>query len=568
MNRMHSMLIVLVLALVLTACKPAASVPQGEPAAPIPAPSEEIANPAEPEIQPQPAQEVAKPVLPAIPDEPNPLSVSPLLDDDQAVEVTLPEAGGVIQAESGGVRYTLTVPEGALLSEQDLRMTPVIEIGGLPMSGGLIGAVKFEPEGLRFSKPAVLHITVPAGFDPQQVTGFAYSGAGQEFHLYPARVDGDKIEIELWHFSGYGSGAATSGDLDRQSQNPPTSAEARMHQQVADLLSRSAREGKDIPVKEIEVILRDYLHNVLLPLLQSAETDDQLVYPAGKQLLSFDRNVALLGMSDLFSNEYAQAYKSLEIGMKNAYDRSFQRCVDTPDAFEVPNMLKHLREIGWLDGIVTFRAGEYTFNEKFRDVQNCLKFVYKFESIIKWEFGNNMVMDSHVTTEIELTMDESLYFDGSGEMVYRSFEMYFQGESEPINQFCVFEERTKNATASIVGGRINWKNVNSTPEIQVFLPLNPGPPLDNFHIKCETGASGDWIELNLPEELAMWAAGFDHIHEEGRIEIDGGYAYIVVPFEKGSGRLFARHTSTASKTVETETVSETLAIDLFHTPSR
>jgi hypothetical protein len=568
MKQLYSLLITLTLAIAISACKPASVLPQADQAQPTHANAAENSG-KQPEETPVEAMADAIPM--PIPDEPNPLTVTPLLDENQAVESVLPAAGGMLQAESGGVRYTLTIPEGALMSDQDVRLIPVKSIEGLPMSGGLLGAVQLEPEGVRFLKPVMLQIEVPGGFDAGGATGFAYHGSGQEFHLIPAFAGGNTLQIEVWHFSGYGGGAAAPEDIDQQRQNPPTSAEDRLNQEVSDILSKSKAEGADIPVDQLEPILRAFLLNVILPNLKAAETNDQMVDAAAGQLLSFHRSLDLLGMEERFMQELARAYSSLEKGLKNAFDKAYDRCVDKPDVMEAATMLRRLNEIQLLGGMSSFEAGEYSIENKFGHLQNCLTFQLKFDSLVAWELDSNMVLESQVTAEVDLRMDENLLFHGSGELLYRSFKVRFQGESEPVNDICTFNVETKNASVTIEDATINWKNLNGKPEIQILMPFGPGVPLDRYDMKCQTGSSGGWIETNIPGDMAMWAAGFEQIHSDSRVDgwgSSGGTVYFLHPWSTVGGRVFARHS--ASKTVPqpNSKVSEDLTVDLIHTPGR
>jgi hypothetical protein len=563
MKLLHSLLVTLIMAIALSACKPAPTHPQAEQAAPSPA---AVVENTTKQLEDIPVEAVveAKPL--PIPADPNPLTVTPHLDESQAVETTLPEAGGVLEAESGGVRYTLTIPEGALMSEQDVRLVPVQSIEGLPMSGGLLGAVQLEPDGVRFLKPVVLQIEVLGGFDPVQAAGFAYHGLGQEFHLFPAFVEGNTVQIEILHFSGYGSGAVTPEDIDQQMQHPPSSAEDRLNQEISDFLSKASKSDEDIFSDELEPILRAYIENVLLPELKAAETNDKLVDAAASKLLSFNTSLHLLGFDDRFDRELEKAYASLEKGLENAFDKAYERCVDKPDAMEAANMLQRLLQIDLLG----FGGGAYSIENKFGDLQNCLKFQLKFDSLVSWELDNNMVLESQVTADVDLHMDENLFFHGSGELLYRSFRVRFQGESEEINDFCTFNVETKNATVTIEDALINWKNLNGKPEFKIVIPFGPGVPRDRYNMKCQTGASGS-IETNIPGDMAMWAAGFETIHSDSRVDgwgSGGGTIYFLHPWERVGGRVFARHS--ASKTVPqpNSKVTEDLTVDLIHTPGR
>src|SRR5690348_14436311 len=72
-------------------------------------------------------------------------------DKARTVKLTIPLTGGSLSATGGdGTVYTLTVPDKALLSAQEISMTPLAAMDALPLGGGLAAGVQLEPEGLRF----------------------------------------------------------------------------------------------------------------------------------------------------------------------------------------------------------------------------------------------------------------------------------------------------------------------------------------------------------------------------------------------------------------------------------
>ena len=74
----------------------------------------------------------------AFPRAADPLSVTPTYDAARTAVAALGPAGGSLTATGAdGDTFELTIPEGALLSPQQIRMTPATAIGGLPLSGGL-----------------------------------------------------------------------------------------------------------------------------------------------------------------------------------------------------------------------------------------------------------------------------------------------------------------------------------------------------------------------------------------------------------------------------------------------
>ncbi len=78
----------------------------------------------------------------------------------------------------------LSIPEGALSADTEIRMTAVTSIQDWPLDGNAIGAVRLEPEGLILNDVAILTMGFPVDVDPDlAIVGFAFEADGQEFHL-------------------------------------------------------------------------------------------------------------------------------------------------------------------------------------------------------------------------------------------------------------------------------------------------------------------------------------------------------------------------------------------------
>jgi hypothetical protein len=107
-----------------------------------------------------------------------------------------PAGGSLSVTGKNGIIYTLDVPPDALDFALYFTLTPVAEIHGYPFSGGYLGAVDIQPEGIIFDTPVMLTITFPEELiaaqptDPEIVQmAFAYERGGEEFHLTPLSPD-------------------------------------------------------------------------------------------------------------------------------------------------------------------------------------------------------------------------------------------------------------------------------------------------------------------------------------------------------------------------------------------
>lgn len=197
--------------------------------------------------------------------QPNPLTVDAQLDATKTASAKIiPDAGGSISlTDSKGVEYKLDIPAGALVIPTDITLTAVKEIGALPLDGGLLGAVKIEPDGLVLNEVATLTIVLPENQASNDLAtlGFAFSGNGTEFHLKPvydqnirtslmpvfggahlssmARQNGASIVMETLVMYGIGIGAGTAqnaAELVRASA--PTDSDAALDQQTAAAMAQ------------------------------------------------------------------------------------------------------------------------------------------------------------------------------------------------------------------------------------------------------------------------------------------------------------------------------------------
>jgi hypothetical protein len=122
------------------------------------------------------------------PDHPENFDPSTLIKPVSASAEIGMEGGEVVVTTPNGITYTLAIPANSLDDTTSISLTPIENIDGLPFTGGLVGAVRIEPEGLDFEIPATLTITrsdgspVPNGM---KNFSFAFEGEGQEFRLHP-----------------------------------------------------------------------------------------------------------------------------------------------------------------------------------------------------------------------------------------------------------------------------------------------------------------------------------------------------------------------------------------------
>ena len=162
-----------------------------------------------------------------------PLAITPALDAARGATATMDDAGGTLSVTgANGTKFTLTVPQDALVSEEEITMTPVAAIPDLPFSQGLSsgGAVQLGPEGLLLVEPAALTVQLASPISIDQQCPFAWYKAGEDFQLFPLTLDLNAVEIDVDHFNGYGIAGGSSSDRDAVAAHSPDRSEARFTQ--------------------------------------------------------------------------------------------------------------------------------------------------------------------------------------------------------------------------------------------------------------------------------------------------------------------------------------------------
>lgn len=243
-------------------------------------------------------------------------SVSPVLDVAREQSAMVGPAGGVVQAISeDGTVYTLAIPADALVEETEISLTPIRQIDDLPMSGGLMDGVHFEPSGLELLRAATLTVELaspPALAEGEVLVGFTYDGDGQNLALAIPEVDGHIVNLPIHHFSGGGAGAATPSDLET------TFAPGTSDAFIAELLAAIQADDSGT----LEAILRRWYGARVEPDLQAAVANDTALERALATHARWTDALLMLGLqlSDLVSESQALAAAAFEEAVVRAND--------------------------------------------------------------------------------------------------------------------------------------------------------------------------------------------------------------------------------------------------------
>ena len=142
-------------------------------------------------------------------------SVTPQAGALSATTLLTPERGGLLQLFTpDGIAYTLDIPTNAVLRPTLARMSLLTNLGGLPASGGLLAAVRLEPEGLVLASPTFLECTFPTNLLRERVASFAFDHDGRRLHLAPDLVGTNRVRLLVNQFRGHGSALFTLAEVE------------------------------------------------------------------------------------------------------------------------------------------------------------------------------------------------------------------------------------------------------------------------------------------------------------------------------------------------------------------
>jgi hypothetical protein len=361
---MRKLLFILLLLLTLAACT--TSTPNPNP------------NP-NPNPQPRPDEDTRTP---------NPHNVSIELDTARKTTGEITPAGGTLSATAAdGTTFTLVFPENAVLSKLQVSMTPISNINDLPLTGGYIGAVHLEPEGMEFLEPVTLTIQAAQPFDASKLKGFNSHEMGEEFYLQLMTVSGQTITMQLTHFSN--PGAAVANDLDDL---------------VIDLVPTDPRDrfehdlGLDLreDVKKAEQITKNFYGRVK-GKLETARSETSTLKSAIRDFLTWRKAVSQLGFDEVFKKEIFQGWTLVAEGIENAVDKAYTACAVNDDFTHVVDIL------GWISWVKNnprlapyFEGKLAAFEQK---ASNCATFDLTFEYVLEQEtyaFG----FDDHIISNV------------------------------------------------------------------------------------------------------------------------------------------------------------------------
>jgi hypothetical protein len=429
----------------------------------------------------------------------NPLTIAVTPDTALAVTQTIPAEGGVLSVTApNGTHFTLAIPANALLSEEEIVMTPLKSASGLPLSGGLVAGVQLAPEGLRLMRPATLAIEGAPDIDPQlQAIGFGYHGNGSEFHLRPLTQGHNRFSLEVMHFSGYGIVAGTAVEIVTQAiQHAPTAPDDSTVQAAAADFDQIALLSAWFDVIEYTYFQMDH---------PDIDIEPDVV---AKGVAIFQTWLELVhngGLEKEFASQIDQGWQDM---LMRAFYTVLHNSVicERGDASQVIKIMRLARMIQALpaekrDTLATPKD----MQSMEREVRSCATFEMDFDSTLIHEVPNvkpvGQPHDSHLRAEnirVQFGIDGKLVAPSQAPLVYQSLNLAGSIEG------CPAEINLADGDFKLVDAHINLNNIWGTSPKLLF-KFDPGRPQETITHHCPHG-------VNLVFNPDFWHIGFWRLH--------------------------------------------------------
>jgi hypothetical protein len=267
-------------------------------------------------------------------------------DVARAASKTFPLDGGTLTATAAdGTVYSLTIPQGALLAETAITMTPIVSIssGDLP-AGSLLG-VDLQPSGLRLYQFAELSIAPPQLGPTADIAGFSYEGDGDDLHRYPAAVDGGRILLHVIHFSGAGANICVELCPPPIAPPQPPITESQLEQVIASLDPHDP-----FYVPRLTELLQGYYKYFIAPDLARMQQDCEFATGRIPKALAWSRTNQILLNEEGFESENQTIGNALVGSVSNCWTEATTACLDPSNAYQLGNLLQIARQAELLGG--------------------------------------------------------------------------------------------------------------------------------------------------------------------------------------------------------------------------
>ncbi len=426
-------------------------------------------------------------------------SVAAQLDDSRAASAVIPVSGGTLSTVGAdGTVFTLILPDGALLSEEEITMTPVTAIDRLPLSGGLAAAVQLGPEGLQLFQAATLVIQTPTPVAVDSEITFAWRGSGDEFFLYPPDPLGTpEVTLDVFNLSGYGVGRGTSADQASQQGRPPESVDDQLEQDLQGPAAderKTVRNGGTLGTERgsatvrpsaktpAQVLATQYLTHYFLAVigpLKPTTCESEWIKFAHELRKFAQKVVRLTGSDQTLTNAVLVYFNDLYLLEVSCFDKAYDRCKSNLD----PSQGEYMARLYF--AILNNAPAIHVDRSK---IPSCLTFELRFDSTIDEPPIPNLAGATVIIRHKSSAVVKGLKFSFGGNegnvsapLTYAPTFTFLPGDSE-----CAYAQDSTNSTFQLAQADLQ---LNVFPDVAggslpIKVTYDPGEPDLTMNLNC------------------------------------------------------------------------------------
>jgi hypothetical protein len=437
---------------------------------------------------------------------PHPLTVTPSADPTHSARAVISAANGGTITTTGadGTIFTFTLPPNALLSDEEISMTPVSALNDLPSGGTFVAGVEFQPEGLILMQPGMLTIAPKTAPPSSELLAYGYQSGGGDFHLEPS-AKGSPLTIGVRHFSGYGS--VYGAIINELTSVAMSNAIDSLTNELTACGANSACQAD---------LMQEFYDQVLVPTDNAAVGNDAYFAQAiGYTAVWLALMKDVSGLSTLFQSEIESAFSAVLSVLINYFDRGYKECTTTRanTTTDLVHMLTVVDLFSWfkLQGIVTTQIPN-----TIQKVEACIAgpLEFSFDSTIA---GSSAITDAEdtLTNSTVSTQQFPLQFDvnsvtytGNGPLAYDKYSYSINWNAQGATD-C--SSGVGNPGTIAISATFDLNNITTlvpNPN-QIRMQVTLMPRIDESDTLCLTGPAGS---VSNPEMDAYYDMYFAIAH--------------------------------------------------------
>ncbi len=339
-----------------------------------------------------------------------PVMVNLVLDASRQSSALLGPEGGTLSLTNGAV--TLTLPKDALPTKQDISMTAMNTMQGLPAGWKLVDGYNFGPSGIIFSEP----VTFSEKFQSVGSGLYAFVIENGQMERVPYTQNGNQLNVGLDGFSGVAF-------IQISGQVPYISNSHVIEQRAVEILANIAYsdyqshpdQGLSESAKNQMVkILQIWYSTSVKPHLQDGIDDPAKLKDAGREYVHWLSEAMLFGLEGRVANQVAEGKGLLVEGLKKAIAAADEKCVKDKDATQVANILQ------WENLAMTLGVDDQP-GLRSSDIVNILKKCARFELDFQTSFDQPS-SNTHVSAsgKAQLVLNDEMELSGTGTITEES----------------------------------------------------------------------------------------------------------------------------------------------------